>query len=183
MLSECLLGLLGLLLVLLLWTYGKTLIISRNEAEYRDIVEYQTMLASALLQQVPEAVPALARIRYFPDRSGFFLVLDFQGQVLCHGDYDGKLQGDLPFHIPVAEMVTLARSGGGYVKYNYKGFIYESFVYASPDSPFIVCSGLFNDLQHIQDRYANWQRVDKTILKVPSTGAKKRASRSTDTSL
>lgn len=157
-----LLGVLGWVLLRLYW---KNLIVVRNEAEYRDIVEYQTMLVSALLQKHPELLPSLSRLRFFPDQSGFFIVLNYQGQLLSHGDYEGDLTPPLPFDWPVAEIVALAKAGGGYVKYNYKGFIYESFVHGLASSPFIVCSGLYTDLQHIRTRLDTWQRVDRTLIK------------------
>ena len=61
--------------------------------------------------------------------------------------------------------IEIAKNGGGYVKYNYKGYIYESFVYNFEGSPYIVCSGLFNDPKHIQNRAEMWKRTDRTLLK------------------
>jgi len=158
-----------ILVVALLFHYHRYMHILRNEAEYRDIVEYQTMLTSALLFQNPSILSTLNQIRYFPDRSGFFVVLDFDGNVLSHGDYNGKVDESLPFNLPITSLIDAAKNGGGYVKYNYKGYIYDSFVYNYPGSSFIVCSGLYNDPEHIQSRVDNWKRVDKSILKTPSS--------------
>lgn len=160
-----LVGVLILLSVTLIWVYCKNTISMRNEAEYRDIVEYQTMLAASLISQEPDWIPKFRKIRYFPDQSGFFIVLDFTGKILCHGDYDGDVTQTLPFNFPTSAILDVARNGGGYVRYNYKGFIYESFVYVYPGSSYVVCSGLFMDLHHIQQRLSTWKRVDRTFLK------------------
>jgi hypothetical protein len=165
-----LIGVLILLSVTLIWVYCKNAIATRNEAEYRDIVEYQTMLAAALISQHPSLIPDFQKVRYFPDQSGFFVVLDFTGKVLCHGDYDGDIDQPLPFNLPINSILETARNGGGYVRYNYKGHIYESFVYVYPGSSYIVCSGLFIDIHHIQKRLDTWTRVDRTLLKSNSGG-------------
>ena len=167
----------GLIILSIILGYGylKNAIVTRNEAEYRDIMEYQTMLVAALVEQSPAIIPSISKIRYFPDKSGFFTVLNFQGKLLCHGDYDGNLdEKSLPFNFPVNEIVELAKNGGGYIRYNYKGFIYESFVYVYPDSSYIICSGIYNDLQHIQNRMSTWKRVDKTLLKLPGQPKRRR---------
>ena len=166
------------LIVFLLYQYFKYLTILRNEAEYRDLVEYQTLLTAALLFKNPSILSTLDQIRYFPDQSGFFIVLNFDGKVLSHGDYDGDVQVDdiLPFHLPVANILETAKNGGGYVKYNYKGYIYDSFVYNHVGSPYIVCSGLYNDPQHIESRVNQWKRVNKSLLKTntPQANLKKK---------
>ena len=167
-------GLIGVLLLLsfvLVWIYCKNAITVRNESEYRDIVEYHTMLAAALISQHPSWIPDFQKVRYFPDQSGFFVVLDFTGKVLCHGDYDGSLEETLPFNFPINSLLDTARNGGGYVRYNYKGYIYESFIYVYPGSAYVVCSGLFIDLHHIQQRLDTWKRVDRTLLKANATAA------------
>jgi hypothetical protein len=155
-------------IVVLIYNYFRYVTILRNEAEYRDLVEYQTMLTSALLFKNPSILPTLSHVRYFPDQSGFFVVLNFDGNILSHGDYDGNMNEILPFNVPVTSIIEIAKNGGGYVKYNYKGYIYDSFVYNYPGSPFIVCSGLYNDPQHIQSRTHLWKRQDKSLLKTPS---------------
>ena len=176
-----LLGVYFVLIVFLLYHYFKYLTILRNESEYRDLVEYQTLLTAALLFKNPSILSTLDQIRYFPDQSGFFIVLNFDGKVLSHGDYAGdvKLDNDdgvIPFHLPVASIIETAKNGGGYVKYNYKGHIYDSFVYNYVGSPYIVCSGLYSDPQHIESRVHQWKRVDKSLLKrnLPQTNLKKK---------
>jgi len=173
-LQHVLLGVLVLLTVAIVWSYCKNALATRNEAEYRDIVEYQTLLVAALISQQPALIPQLKTLRYFPDQSGFFVVLDLTGQLLCHGDYDGPLDQTLPFHLPVAALVDTARNGGGYVRYNYKGYVYESFAYVYPNSSYVVCSGLFIDVRHIQQRLATWVRVDRTLLKTTTPPAPRR---------
>jgi hypothetical protein len=160
-----LLGVLGLLLFYLIWSYGKNVIVTRNEAEYRDIVEYQTMLVAALVHKNPKLIPEFQTVRYFPDQSGFFIILDFDGTLLVHGDYSGDLTQPLPFNWPVTVILDTAKNGGGYIRYNYKGYVYESFIYIYPGSSYIVCSGLFNDHHHIQQRLTQWKRTDRTLLK------------------
>jgi hypothetical protein len=172
-----LVGILAILSFFLVWSYLKNAIAMRNEAEYRDIVEYQSMLAAALISQNPEIIPSFNKIRYFPDQSGFFVVLDFNGNVLVHGDYSGNLKETLPFNLPINSIMDTARNGGGYVRYNYKGHVYESFIYVYPGSPYIVCSGLFIDLEYIQRRLDTWKRVDRTLLKQSSKEQSNRPKR------
>lgn len=160
-----LIGVLVLLSFILIWSYLRNAIAMRNEAEYRDIVEYQAMLAAAIISQNPEIIPSFNKVRYFPDQSGFFIVLDFNGNVLVHGDYNGDLKEPLPFNLPLSAIIDAARNGGGYVRYNYKGHVYESFIYVYPGSSYIVCSGLFIDLEYIQKRLETWKRVDRTLFK------------------
>ena len=152
----------------LLVVYMRHMFTVRNESEYRDIVEYQTMLVAAMLAAQPNLLPTVGKLRYFPDQSGFFIVLDYTGKILVHGDYDGKLDSEqhLPFIIPVNDMVETAKNGGGYIRYNYKGHIYQSFVYGYPNSPYIVTSGLFSDLHHVTKR-KEWKRVDRTVIRNP----------------
>jgi hypothetical protein len=158
--------------------------IMRNEAEYRDIIEYQTLLTAALLFKNPSILPTLDKIRYFPDQSGFFIVLNFDGKVLSHGDFENNDTNNdtnnnnsddiLPFQLPVANIIETAKNGGGYVKFNYRGDVYDSFVYNHSGSPYIVCSGLFSDPQHIESRTSRWKRANKCLLKTTMPQLKKK---------
>lgn len=161
------------LFLLLMWIYITNIINIRNESEYKDIVEYQTMLVANLLTKHPNILPSIGKLRYFPDNSGFFIVLDIEGKILVHGNYDGDVSNidQLPFHIPTKEIVEVAKGGGGYIRYNYQGYIYQTFVYLVPNSSYIVCSGLYVDTQHIQAR-KQWKRFDKLMLKSMSSEKK-----------
>jgi len=154
------------LFLLLMWNYITNMIHTRNESEYKDITEYQTMLVANLLTKHPVILPSIGKLRYFPDNSGFFMVLNLEGKILVHGNYDGDVSNaeKLPFNVPTKEIVEVAKEGGGYIRYNYKGYIYQTFVYLAPNSPYIVCSGLYVDTQHIQAR-KRWKRFDKLMLK------------------
>lgn len=168
----CLLGIVCLLSFVLLVSYFKNTIAMRNEAEYRDIVEYQTMLLAAMIKQNAELVKSAGNLRYFPDSSGFFMVLDLDGKVVAHGDDEDENS----FNLPISEILTVAKEGGGYVRYNYKGNVHDLFIYLYPGSKYIVCSGLFVDNQNITRRLSKWKRYDRTILKKShSSGGKKRS--------
>ena len=169
--------LLFVLFLLLMFVYCKNFISTRNESEYKDIVELQTMLVADLLNADNGILNSIGKLRYFPDKSGFFFVLDFSGKLLVHGDYDGDIsvESNLPFSIPTKEIVEIAKQGGGHLVFNYKGHVYQSFIYSSSSassslssssspSPYIVCSGLYTDADHIQAR-SHWRRLDKTMLK------------------
>jgi hypothetical protein len=164
-----------IILVTLLLVYIRHLYCIRNESEYRDIMEYQTMLVAALLHNQPSLLPLIGSIRFFPDQSGFFIVLNYQGKLLAHGDANIPSQPDeeLPFFFPSDDIVDIAKSGGGYLRYNYKGHVYQSFIHAHPHSPYIVCSGIFSDTNHINKRN-NWKRSDKTLVRVGANSGKKR---------
>jgi hypothetical protein len=166
MFGPLIVGGLVVIIIILLFVYIRHILTLRNESEYRDIVEYQTMLVAAMLAHNPSLLSMIGKIRYFPDQSGFFVVLNYSGQILVHGDYDGDLksENDLPFVIPVGDMVELAKNGGGYVRYNYQGHVYQSFVFAYPNSPYIVCSGLFSDIYHT-DKRQRWKRNDRTVIR------------------
>lgn len=158
----------SLLLMFLLFHYFKHMSMLRNEAEYRDVVEYQTMLIAALLVKNPGILATLNQIRYFPDQSGFFVVYDVQGKLLTHGDFNcdiSAINDNLSLNMPTSQILEVAKNGGGYVQYNYKGYVYDTFVYNYTGSPYIVCSGLYNDPQHIQYRMDKWKRSNKSLLK------------------
>jgi hypothetical protein len=127
------------------------------------------MLVANLITQHPDLIPTVGKVRYFPDRSGFFIVLGFDGKVLVHGDYEGSIETtppkQLPFELPINEIITIAKQGGGYLKMNYKGYIYQMFIYSVLNSPYIVCSGLYIDTYHIKQRRTQWKRMEKTIMK------------------
>lgn len=168
----CLLGIVCFLSFVLLVGYFKNTISMRNEAEYRDIVEYQTMLVAAMIKQNPSIVSSVGNLRYFPDNSGFFIVLDLNGKVVTHGDEEDESS----FNLPASDILTIAKEGGGYIRYNYKGNVHDLFIYFYPGSKYIVCSGLFIDNQNINRRLSQWKRYDRTILKKShSSGSKKRA--------
>jgi len=158
--------LLVVLFIFLVRTYILHMIDIRNESEYKDIVEYETMLVSSLISANPEFIPTIGQIRYFPDKSGFFVVLNMSGKLLVHGDYEGDLStpSSLPFALNIPEIVDIARNGGGYLKHNYKGYMFHSFIYASPGSSYIVMSGMYMDTDHIARRH-EWKRVNKLIGK------------------
>jgi hypothetical protein len=152
---------------ILLYYYCRYLRVLRNEAEYRDIIEYQTMLIAALLDQHPDLLNTLHTIRYFPDQSGYFTILNF----------DGKIVSQIPecsnSSLPVDIIIETARRGGGYVKYNNQGNIYDCFAYSYPGSKYIVCSGIFNNPHNIQTREHKWKQIDKSLLKTPLNPKKK----------
>ncbi len=161
-----------LLLFIIIYNYLRSIIDARNESEYRDIIEYQTTLLGHILAENPNVLPTISKLRFFPDKSGFFIVLNYEGKILSHGDYKGEIKDSttVPFQLPTREMVEIAKNGGGYIRYNYKGYIYQSFVYSLPTSPYIVCSGLFTDIHHIEKRRNQWKRVDKVLFKQPRCG-------------
>jgi hypothetical protein len=168
----CLLGMVGLLTFVLLTSYFKNAIAIRNESEYRDIVEHQVMLMSALIKQNPELIKRIENIRYFRDHSGFFIVLDTTGKIVAHGDRESTEESTL--NLPINDILNIAKEGNGYIKYNHRGHIHELFVYICPGSKYIVCSGLFIDNHHVNRRLLNWKRVDRTILKKSNSSGKKR---------
>lgn len=155
-----------ILFLLLCKVYIANLIELRNESEYRDIVEYEVMLAAQLLSVDPKLLNTLGKIRFFPDNSGFFIVIDFNGSLLVHGDYNGNLSdtSKLPFELPVKDIIDTAKQGGGYIRYNYRGNLYQSFIYPVPDSNMILSSGLIIDSAFIKKRQ-QWKRYDKTMMK------------------
>ena len=156
-------------LILLIWNYLVMFIDTRNESEYRDLMEQQTVLVSKIIQQQSSIIPTIGKLRYFPDKSGFFVVLNYEGKILVHGDYQGNVQDltNIPFEFPITDITEMARHGGGYIRYNYKGYIYQSFVCSLSNSPYIVCSGLFIDVYHTEKRKKEWKRRDKILFKRP----------------
>jgi hypothetical protein len=156
--------LLAVIVVVLLVAYTQHLCAMRNESEYRDIMEYQTMLVAALLKEQPSLLKTISQIRYFPDQSGFFIVLDYDNKLLAHGDYHGDLTQKVPFDLPAKDLVDLAKQGGGYMRLNYRGHLYDFFVYAYANSPFVVVSGLSVDSHHVANR-CNWKRVQRTLMR------------------
>ena len=160
------LGVVIVVLLILLRLYISNVMTIRNESEYKDIVEYQTMLLSDILTDNPSILPSIGKLRYFPDKSGFFIVLDYLGKILVHGDFSGDLNGTLPFDLPVTSITDIAKQGGGYVRFNYKGNIFQLFVYSTPSSsPYIVCSGMNTDVHHIDFRQKMWKRQDRFLMK------------------
>ena len=156
-----------LLVSCFLYYYCRYIRVLRNEAEYRDIIEYQTMLVAALLEQHPDLLETLQTIRYFPDQSGFFTVLNFEGIIVSQIAQNSNL------NLPIEVIIETARKGGGYVKYNSQGNIYDSFVYTYPGGKYVVCSGLFNNPHNIHTREQTWKQTDKSLLKIPKFQAKK----------
>ena len=154
-----------LIFLILMRVYIINIITTRNESEYKDIVEYQTMLVANILTQNPSILSSIGKLRYFPDKSGFFIILDYSGKILVNGDYDGDLAGPLPFDLPTANIVDTAKQGGGYIIFNYKGNIFQLFIYSIPSSPYIVCSGIFTDVYHIDHRQNTWKRKDRILPK------------------
>ena len=154
-----------LIFLILMKIYITNIITTRNESEYKDIVEYQTMLTANILSQTPSILSSIKNLRYFPDKSGFFIILNYAGKILVNGDYDGDLNGPLPFDLPTTNIVDTAKQGGGYIKFNYKGNIFQLFVYSIPSSPYIVCSGMFTDVYHIDHRQNTWRRKDRILTK------------------
>ena len=159
------LGIIVIIFFILVRSYVLNIITTRNESEYKDILEYQTMLMANLLAQNPVILPTIGKIRFFPDQSGFFIVFDYSGKMLIHGDYHGDLNGPLPFEIPASQIVELAQQGGGYLKFNYKGSIFQLFVYSIPSSTYIVCAGIFTDPYHVDHRHCTWKRKDRILAK------------------
>lgn len=154
-----------IVLVILLKLFFENVITIRNESEYHNIVEHQTTLVADILKENPNILPTIKKLRYFPDKSGYFIVLDFSGKILIHGEYDGDLNGSLPFELPVKSIIEIAKNGGGYLKFNYMGFLCKLFVYAAPNSSFIICSGIYTDAEHINDRIQMWKRQNKILPK------------------
>lgn len=159
------------LIIILISLYIHSIVNVRNESEYRDVVEYQTTLVGNLLLLQPTLLPSLGRIRYFPDQSGFFVVIDYEGKILANGDPASASAQSFP----VQDIIQLAKNGGGYLRHNYRGELYQTFVYANPQSPYIVCSGLFVDSSQM-NRRTKWRRTTKMMCKTASSNIQQKKS-------
>ena len=163
----------GVLLLLACWFYARLLSDIRDESECKDIVEAQTHLASQMLAQQPkrETIQAIKNLRYMPDKSGYFYVLDYTGHMYCHGEsgIEGKYDMTsptcpLPFSKPVKDIVAVARKGGGFLKYNWKGGQKSTYVCPVAGSNLIICSGLMTDTESVKRR-KRWKKVGDKFTK------------------
>lgn len=168
---------------LLITIYAHNQMINRNESEYMDIIEYQTMSMSALLSQsdptlnssTKSLLNSISNIRFFPDLSGKFYIFDMNGKI-----WDIKSQNFISDpSLPTSSIVKIITDGntGGYIRFIKDGLAFRMFVYGvkiNDKNTFIVGSGLYIDQQHIDERN-NWSRKQKTIYK-PSPSAQPSSS-------
>lgn len=147
------------LTAILIHLYFSNVVELRNESEFKDIVEYQVRLAVQLLSENPQIISSLSKVRFFPDRSGSLIVLDYNGKLLTDGSDLG-----LTDHETVKKIVQVAKHGGGYVRYFHGGGIFNAFILPVPNQNQIVMSGLFIDKDHILNR-KQWRRCDQPMIK------------------
>lgn len=152
-------GLIVLMSIVGVMVYMHRVYIERNESEYQHIVEYQTMLLSALISQessTQSLLTTIPKIRFFPDQSGSFVILNTGGKILT--------QTQSTYYYPVQRIVELAQSGGGWIRFSVDGSPFDCFVHHLANTDLIVCSGLYADASDIESR-SNWKRAKRYLLK------------------
>lgn len=125
----------------------------RDESECRDIMESEVILLSKILSKNSslDMIKIISKLHYFPDDSGSFFVMDYQGKLWCHSEHDHVGPTDLTqshnlsFHLPHEDIIRVARQGGGYVRYEWHGRQKLTFVHPVANTPYIVGSGLCVD--------------------------------------
>lgn len=142
----------GLLLLYCAWYMICEFKHIRDESEYKDIMETEVSLLAQVLAQASDQkqmIDIVTNLKYFPDGSGRFFILDYEGNLYCHGEsgFCGRINlrdqsNSLPFNVPHEDIVSIARDGGGYIKYDYYGVQHLAFIQPVPNTKLIVGSSL-----------------------------------------
>lgn len=145
----------GLLIFGCVWYIYREIKYARDESEYKDLLESQVRLVAQIMSdkqnQTPAFIKTVSQLKFFPDQSGSFFIIDFQGNLYCNGDdefcgvVDLTKPNDLHYQYPYQDIIQAARDGGGYIKFNWKGMQFLAFIQNIPSSNLIIGSGLFTD--------------------------------------
>lgn len=161
-----------IIMIFAAWYWFDTLFGIRNESECKNIMEWQTDQIANIISNsnyVNDLFETIRRLRFLPDNSGFYFILDYSGNLYCYGkdNWYGKLnvnKTNLPVSIPFQEIIEKAKKGGGYVKYGWKGRQKSCYISPCKGKSFITCGTIFTDKKSIQQR-RKWALHQKGFIK------------------
>jgi len=157
------------LVLLSLWFWVDHTLELRNECECKDLMECQTNQLATILSNnsSDQLYKTISTMRFFPDDSGSYFVMDYNGTIYADSELgicEKKDVKEVPVHRPFTKIVDLAKKGGGYVKYEWKGRQKTAYVKPVPEQNLLLCSSMYTDWHSIKKR-RKWNLVQKQYTK------------------